>query len=150
MWLSFQTRYGVNEDMYAETAVSSLYYGTKYDLYFFVPYVNEQNSSFYNIHRLGTTLEYGAKLHEKFTLITGLGYQVDFLSVGVPNEDFFLHGYAVFIQGQYKLNDNVIIVPQVGYFGNMYYGDGQYKTYNASMKELNNTLMAAVQFSFLF
>lgn len=150
MWLSIQARYGMNEDMYGETTHAFLYYGTDNINIAFLPSVNEETNTFYNIHRIGATIEYGVKLHNKFTLITGLGFQADLLSVGFPDETSYTLSYALFIQGQYSITKNFILVPQIGYYGNFLYGEGKYSSYTLKISEDSNAIMAGLQFRIVF
>lgn len=150
MWLSIQARYGMNEDIYGETTHSFLYYGTENTNIAFLPSINEETNTFYNIHRIGATIEYGVKLHNKFTLITGLGFQTDLLSAGIPDETMFASSYALFIQGQYSITNNFMLVPQIGYYGNFIYGEGKYSSYTLKMIEDNNAIMAGLQFRIIF
>lgn len=150
MWVSFQARYGMNEDMYGETAFTLSFNGASAYNVVVVPYVDLPTKSFFNNHRVGATFEYGAKLNDKFTLIAGFGGQADFPSLYLPNESSILSSYAVFLQGQYKLNDNFIIVPQIAYYGSIVYGESTLPTYKYTLYEESNALMAGIQFRVVF
>lgn len=148
-WLSFQIRYGMNEDMYGETGYGFLFKGN--DIYYaaVLPYV-DQTGYIYNMHRVSTTFEYGVKIHDKFTLIAGLGYQADLPSLGIEDESSILTSYAVFLQGQYSITDNFMLVPQIAYLGSIMYGEAKMPSYTLELYEESNAIMAGLQLRVLF
>lgn len=150
MWISFQARYGMNEDMYGETAYTTAFNGTQSTNIVIIPYVDLPTNSFFNNHRVGATFEYGAKLHDKFTLVAGFGGQADFPSLYLPNESSVHASYAAFLQGQYSLSENFMLVPQIAYYGCILYGESILSSYTYSLYEENNVLMAGIQFRVIF
>lgn len=150
MWLSFQARYGMNEDMYGETAFTYSFNGTRSYNVVIVPYVDLPTNTFFNNHRIGTTFEYGAKINDKFTVVAGLGAQADFPSLYLPNETSTLSSYAVFLQGQYSLSDNFMLVSQVAYYGSVIIGKSILPSFKYTTYEESNALMAGIQFRVIF
>lgn len=149
-WLSFQIRYGMNEDMYGETGYGSLFKGN--DIYYtaVLPYVDE-TGYIYNMHRVSTTFEYGVKIHDKFTLIAGLGYQADLPLIDfIDTETSLFSSYAVFLQGQYSITDNFMLVPQIAYLGSIIYGEVKMPSYTLELYEESNAIMAGLQLRVLF
>ena len=149
-WLSFQIRYGMNEDMYGETGYGFLFKGN--DIYYaaVLPYV-DKTGYIYNMHRVSTTFEYGVKIHDKFTLIAGLGYQADLPLIDfIDTETSLFSSYAVFLQGQYSITDNFMLVPQIAYLGSIMYGEAKMPSYTLEIYEENNAIMAGLQLRVLF
>lgn len=139
-WLSVLARYGMNEDLYGEqkTVVNngsfghSTYSGIS-EVFTFGRSLNTEDGSFYNIHRVAVSLEYGIKLMEQFALIIGAGYQAtiqDLPEIPDVEHSALAHSYAAFIQGKYDINRYFSFIPQIAWYGTI----GRYSSKSGGVK----------------
>ncbi len=128
MWLSVLLRYGMNEDLYGEAKTVVNNGKATHDGLSLIDSegnvfgVNDVRSvkddgSFYNIHRVAVSAEYGAKLTEQFALVVGAGYQATIPEA--EDVDYLISSFAVFLQGNYAISKNFAFIPQIAYYGTM-------------------------------
>ena len=85
------------------------------------------------------------------SLIAGLGYQADLPLIDfIDTETSLFSSYAVFLQGQYSITDNFMLVPQIAYLGSIMYGEVKMPSYTLELYEESNAIMAGLQLRVLF
>lgn len=113
LYLSFQARYGMNEELYGEYSTRYMVAESTKTSEIKVNASVNNDGTFNNVHRAGATLELGVKATKNFTAVLGGGYQAT-IKENASNENY--NSYAVFLQGAYKLSENFAFIPQITYY----------------------------------